>query len=50
MRLNHRRLVRITAPEAANMPPTPWRAEILAFFTCAGRNAAHLSHALLERI
>jgi hypothetical protein len=50
MRLNYRCLVKIIAPDAANMPPTPWRAEILAFFTCAGRNAAHLPHALLERI
>src|ERR1041384_5259035 len=43
---NHRTFENTTVPDAANMPPTPWHTEILAFGTCAAavpRNCRTLS-------
>ena len=36
--------------DAANMPPTPWQTEIWAPGIWAGAIAAHLAHALLQRV
>jgi hypothetical protein len=37
-------------PGAANMPPTLWQTEILASGDLGGGGAAHLAHALLQRV
>lgn len=34
--LSYFSFVKITVPDAANMPPTPWHTEIFAPGTCAG--------------